>query len=104
MSESAVRPEVVPVPTEPVAVPSARSRRLAQQHVREARDRLTSTTGTRPAFDHELLRQYAQSRLSASVVIVLLVVAASAIFAFWTRPIPAALWACSILCIHALIV
>lgn len=85
-------------------MPSARSRRLAQQHVREARDRLTSTTGTRPAFDHELLRQYAQSRLSASVVIVLLVVAASAIFAFWTRPIPAALWAGSILCIHALIV
>jgi two-component system cell cycle sensor histidine kinase PleC len=27
-------------------------RRAATQHVREARDRLTSTTGTRPAFDY----------------------------------------------------
>jgi two-component system cell cycle sensor histidine kinase PleC len=92
------------VPAEPVVVPSARSRRLAQQRVREARDRLTSTSGTRPAFDHELLLQYAQSRLSASLVIVLLVVASSAIFALWTRPLPAVLWACSVLCIHALLV
>jgi two-component system cell cycle sensor histidine kinase PleC len=30
---------------------SAKRRRAAAQHVREARDRLTSTTGTRPAFD-----------------------------------------------------
>ena len=39
-------------------------RRLATQHVREARDRLTSTSGTRPVFDYELLRQFAQNRLS----------------------------------------
>ena len=52
---------------------SARRRRAAAQHVREARDRLTSTTGTRPAFDYELLRQFAQNRLSASLVVLLLV-------------------------------
>src|SRR6185503_2397610 len=45
------------------------------QRVREARDRLTSTSGTRPAFDTELLRQYAQTRMSASYVVMLLVVA-----------------------------
>ena len=35
---------------------SAKRRRAAVQHVREARDRLISTTGTRPAFDTELDR------------------------------------------------
>ena len=55
------------------AVPSTK-RRLTSQHVREARDRLTSTSGTRPVFDYELLRQFAQNRLSASPVILLLIV------------------------------
>jgi two-component system cell cycle sensor histidine kinase PleC len=48
---------------------ATKRRRAAAQHVREARDRLTSTTGTRPAFDNELLRLFAQNRLSASLVI-----------------------------------
>src|SRR5690242_15793882 len=52
---------------------SPANRRLAAQHVREARDRLTSSSGTRPAFDYELLRQYAQNRISASMVILQLV-------------------------------
>ncbi len=77
---------------------------MATQRVREARDRLTSTSGTRPAFDNELLRQYAEARLSASLVVVLLVVTAAGIFAAWTKPLPAVLWACSILCIHGVIV
>ena len=47
----------------------AKRRRATAQQVRHARDRLTSTTGTRPAFDYELLRQFAQNRLSASLVI-----------------------------------
>ena len=59
-----------------LAIPAESSpvrRRLAAQYVRDARDRLTSTTGTRPVFDVELLRQYAQTRLSASLVVLLLV-------------------------------
>src|SRR5438874_12160296 len=51
----------------------AKRRRATAQQVREARDRLTSSTGTRPAFDYELLRQFAQNRLSASLAILLLV-------------------------------
>ena len=79
MSEPAARPEVVQLPAEePVAAP--RNRRAAQQRVREARDRLTSTSGTRPAFDRELLRQYAQTRLSASLVVTLLVVGTGIVF------------------------
>ena len=52
---------------------SAKRRRAAAHYVRAARDRLTSTTGTRPAFDYELLRLFAQNRLSASLVILLLI-------------------------------
>src|SRR3954451_21819816 len=104
MSEPANRPEVVQLPVEtPVAVP-ARSRRAAAQRVRESRDRLTSTSGTRPAFDRELLRQYAQTRLSASLVIMLLVVATGLLFSLWMEPLSAAAWTCGILCLHAVIV
>src|SRR3979490_911675 len=75
MSKPADKPEVVQLPAEtPVAAPASH-RRAAAQRVREARDRLTSTSGTRPAFDRELLRQYAQTRMSASYVVMLLVVA-----------------------------
>ena len=81
-----------------------RSRRASSQRVREARDRLTSTSGTRPAFDHELLRQYAQTRLSASLVVVLLVVATGMLSSFWVPPIGAAVWTFGILSIHAIVV
>ena len=41
------------------------------------------------AFDHELLRQYAQTRLSASFVVMLLVVAAGLFSSIWVKPIAA---------------
>ncbi|OJU25176.1 MAG: two-component sensor histidine kinase [Nitrobacter sp. 62-13] len=104
MSTPADKPEVVQVPVAPAIVPSARHRRDATQRVREARDRLTSTSGTRPAFDHELLRQYAQTRLSASFVVMLLVVAAGVLFGFWLEPATAAAWTFVMLSIHALII
>jgi two-component system cell cycle sensor histidine kinase PleC len=72
--------------------------------VREARDRLTSTSGTRPAFDHELLRQYAQTRISASLVVVLLVVATGILCSFWISPAAAAIWTASLLAIHGVII
>src|SRR4249919_1364968 len=104
MSNPAEKPEIVQLPAEtPVAVP-VNSRRAAAQRVREARDRLTSTSGTRPAFDRELLRQYAQTRMSASYVVMLLVVAAGLLFGFWVQPVSAAAWTCGMLCIHAAII
>ncbi len=89
---------------ETTATPPARNRRAATQRVREARDRLTSTSGTRPAFDHELLRQYAQTRLSASLVVVLLVVATGLLSSLWIPPLTAGIWTCSMLAIHAVVV
>ena len=86
MSNPAEKPEVVQLPAEaPVAAP-VNTRRAAAQRVREARDRLTSTSGTRPAFDTELLRQYAQTRISASFVVMLLVVATGVLFGLWKQP------------------
>ena len=97
MSKAADKPEVVQLPAEPPVAAPASSRRAAAQRVREARDRLTSTSGTRPAFDRELLRQYAQTRISASYVVMLLVVATGVLFGVWMQPISAATWtsACS---------
>src|SRR5829696_4773775 len=104
MSESGERPEVVAVPTEQPAPPQPRGRRAAALRVREARDRLTSTSGTRPAFDCELLRQFAQNRISASLAIFLLVVTIGFLSGLWTDPIRAAAWTAAVLTIHAAIV
>src|ERR1700744_577258 len=98
MSKPADKPEVVQLPAEtPIAAP-VNSRRAAAQRVREARDRLTSTSGTRPAFDQELVRQYAQTRISASYVVMLLVVATGFLFGVWMQPISAGAWPGGLLC------
>src|ERR1700738_1056098 len=104
MIEPADRPEVVQLPVEPPVAAPPRSRRAAAQRVREARDRLTSTSGTRPAFDRELVRQYAQTRLSASYVVMLLGGAPGLLFGFWRQPVSAAAWTCGMFCIHAAII
>src|SRR6201987_2409482 len=100
MSAAAEKPEVVQLPAEPPAAPSASNRRAAAQRVREARDRLTSTSGTRPAFDQELLRQYAQTRMSASYVVMLLVVSTGCLLGVWVQVVSAAAWTIGMLCIH----
>ncbi|MGB3445076.1 MAG: HAMP domain-containing sensor histidine kinase [Xanthobacteraceae bacterium] len=104
MNASVEQPEVVQLPAEEPVVPPARNRRAAAQRVREARDRLTSTSGTRPAFDRELLRQYAQTRLSASYVVMLLVVATGILFGITVQPVSAAAWTVGTLLIHGIIV
>src|SRR5436305_8796361 len=104
MSKPADKPEVVQLPAEPPIAAPVSNRRIAAQRVREARDRLTSTSGTRPAFDRELLRQYAQTRISASYVVMLLVVTIGILFGFWMQAVSAAAWPCSMMCIHAAII
>jgi two-component system cell cycle sensor histidine kinase PleC len=104
MSNSAEKPEVVQLPAESPGAGPVASRRAAAQRVREARDRLTSSSGTRPAFDSELLRQYAQTRLSASYVVMLLIVATGLLFGFWMPPVSVAAWTCGLLCIHTAII
>jgi two-component system cell cycle sensor histidine kinase PleC len=100
MSDPADRTELPAVSAEK----SSRNRRAASLRVREARDRLTSTSGTRPAFDYELLRQYAQTRISASLVVVLLVVATGILCSFWIPPAAAAIWTLGLLTIHGVVI
>ena len=83
---------------------AAKRRRVAAQRVRDARDRLTSSTGTRPAFDYELLRLFAQNRLSASLVVLLLVTTVGFLSSLWTGAITAGIWTAGVLMIHAVII
>ncbi len=94
------QPDLAALPPEASPV----KRRLAAQYVREARDRLTSSSGTRPAFDYELLRQYAQNRLSASLVILLLVATIGFLSSFWTGAVAAGAWTASVLVIHWVVI
>src|SRR5271156_6669548 len=94
-------PKAPSEPRDPAAPPlSSTKRRMATQHVREARDRLTSTSGTRPVFDYELLRQFAQNRLSGSLVILLLVVTIGLLSALWTGALISGAWTGGALIIH----
>jgi two-component system cell cycle sensor histidine kinase PleC len=79
---------------------SSKRRRAAAQRVRDARDRLTSSTGTRPVFDHELLRLFAQNRLSASLVIIPLVCMVGVLSSLWTGALTAGIWTVAVLLIH----
>jgi two-component system cell cycle sensor histidine kinase PleC len=88
----------------PTERPAEKRHRLAAQRVREARDRMTSPTGTRVAFDYELLRQFAQNRLSASLVILLLVGTIGFLSSLWTGAVLAGSWTAAVLVIHAVIV
>jgi two-component system cell cycle sensor histidine kinase PleC len=89
--------------TPAAAASSPAQRRLAFAHVREARDRLTSTSGTRPVFDYELLRQFAQNRLSASPVILLLIATIGVLSGLWTGALVCGVWTGGVLLIHLVI-
>src|SRR3954469_7764133 len=88
----------------PSEKPLAKRRRMAAQKVREARERLTSTTGTRVAFDYELLRQFAENRLSASLVVLLLIGTVGFLSSVWVGAVVAGAWTAAVLLIHAVIV
>jgi len=85
-------------------MPLAQRRRATTQRIREARDRLASATGTRVAFDYQLLRQFAENRLSASLMILLLVGAVGFLSSFSTGTVFAGVWAAAMLVIHAITV
>ena len=88
----------------PSEKPLAKRRRLAAQRVREARERLTSTTGTSVAFDYELLRQFAENRLSASLVVLLLIATVGFLSSVWIGAVMAGSWTAAVLVIHSIII
>jgi len=83
---------------------AAKRRRAASQRVRDARDRLTSTSGTSPVFDYELMRMFAQNRLSASLVVLLLVATVGFLSSLWSGAATAGIWTAGVLLIQAVMV
>ena len=68
-------------------------RRNAQKTVFDARQRLTSSSGTRSSFDFELLDDYAGSRLSGALAMPVLLLILAVLLSLWVPPLAAATWA-----------
>src|SRR3954447_3608631 len=86
----------------PAQKAAAAQRRDATKRVRWVRDRLTSTSGT-PAFDYELLRQFAQNRLSASLALWLLIATVGVLSGLWTGLLLAGSSTLTVVGIHTII-
>jgi two-component system cell cycle sensor histidine kinase PleC len=79
-------------------------RRLVTAKVRAARERLTSSSGSPPAFDVELARVYARNRIAAAPVVLGLSAVIAALTAIWI-PVPVALsWLLGVAAGHAVVV
>ncbi len=78
----------------------AERRRTVVRAVRDQRERLTSTSGTRPAFDYELLLTFAQNRISAAYALPLLIAIVAAAALLWVRPLVVVGWAMLVLGMH----
>ena len=81
----------------------AEHRRSVARAVRSERERLTSTSGTRPAFDYELLLTYARNRLSAAYALPLLIIIVAATATTWIDARLSIAWAATALAIHVAI-
>ena len=68
-------------------------KRNSQKAVEDARQRLTSSSGTRSAFDFELIDEYANSRLSSVLAVPALVLILAVFASLWVSPFAAAGWA-----------
>lgn len=74
-----------------------RQRNALQATVRNTREKLSSSAGINVAYDYELTRLFAQSRVSASVAIGLYSQAIGLALLVWSQPLYAAIWAaCSL--------
>ena len=68
-------------------------RRTVARAVRAERERLTSTSGTRPAFDYELVLTFARNRLSAAYAVPFLVAIIATTAMLWIAPTVVIAWA-----------
>jgi two-component system cell cycle sensor histidine kinase PleC len=81
----------------------AEHRRSVARVVRSERERLTSLSGTRPAFDYELLLTYTRNRLSAAYALPLLIAIVAATATTWIDFRLAIAWAAAALATHVAI-
>ncbi len=76
----------------PDAEPAQRYARNAHRTVSDARQRLTSTTGTRASYDYELLKGYAQARRSNLLTMSALLLMMGTFISFWVPALAAVSW------------
>jgi len=73
-------------------------RRNIQKTVLDARQRLTSSSGTRAAFDFELMQAYAGSRIAAALPLSGIVLILAVVTSLWVPFVFTAVWAGMVLC------
>jgi two-component system cell cycle sensor histidine kinase PleC len=78
----------------------AERRRSVMRAVRDQRERLASATGTRPAFDYELVLTFGQNRVSAAYAMPLLIAIVAVASLLWINPQIAGAWAALALGMH----
>ncbi|SMQ61336.1 two-component system, cell cycle sensor histidine kinase PleC [Devosia lucknowensis] len=84
----------MPVPDADIRALSGRDgKRAAQKTVLEARQRLTSSSGTRADFDFELMHDYADARIAAALPMAAIVSILAIVASFWVPVTITALWA-----------
>ena len=87
------------MPSQPVSDADFRTpmggdgKRNAQKAVSEARQRLTSSSGTRADFDFELMQDYAAARVGAALPMATIVCILAIVASFWVPIAFTALWA-----------
>lgn len=79
-------------------------RKHVSREVKSVRERLTSSTGLERAFDSELLRVFAQYRLTGSAGTLVLVIGIAAAACLWLPTMYVALWSATVLASTLIIV
>ena len=82
----------------------AQRRRNVTRAVRDARERLTSETGTRASFDYEMALSHARDGLSAAFLMPLLAIVAAGISLLWVQKGFAIVWLSVMLAVCAIAV
>ncbi len=80
----------------------AERRREVARTIKDQRERLTSVSGTRPAFDYELALSLARNRVSAAYAMPLLAILVGATAWLWVDPLQVTLWLVAVLGVLAL--
>ncbi|MDC9823887.1 HAMP domain-containing sensor histidine kinase [Devosia sp. ZB163] len=79
-------------------------RRNSQRTVEDARQRLTSSSGTRASYDFELIDEYANSRLSGLLAVPALVLILALFASLWVSPLAAGGWAALVIAANLVVV
>jgi len=79
-------------------------RRNSRNAVFEARQRLTSTSGTRASYDYELLAEYADSRVASALAVPALLMILALFASLFAGPVAAVTWVAAVIAANMLVV